>query len=372
MIRIFYITKPFSVLAGGLLRKRQIELLESNSYQVHVVFLSESQGKGRFNLLFQKLLLKTCILAQHIGIFDDYLDPWVKSSFVKLSKIINKDDIIFSTGSGELGCYKLGHLLSKHFGCRHVANLHDPATYTYVNGQRFLTPFFHVKRDRKEYMYFSSCDLLITSSKKYMMNLRNKYPSLALKLHNSYFGYLQRSLSTSSSLNSKVRIVYSGTFDSVQSPEILISLAMKFESVEIHFLGKYSEYKPLKNISIANVFFHDFLPHGEFMEFMLTMDVGFVSLKGDYYENCFPSKIFEYVNLGLPILGILPDSDARDFVNDNGFGLIVKDFDQEILIDNIIKVNFFGALQLFKKRILEERDLYSMEVQFKNVLDLLK
>ena len=45
-----------------------------------------------------------------------------------------------------------------------------------------------------------------------------------------------------------------------------------------------------------------------------------MSLTNNYLAACFPSKIFEYINLGLPILGALPNSDAMDFINQNGIG----------------------------------------------------
>jgi hypothetical protein len=371
MSRIFYITKSFTGLAGGLLRKKQIELLETNGFRVSIVTIADFNSKTGIKLFFHKLAIKISFVAQYIGIVEDYLDPWIFLAFKKLSKNISKDDIMFSTGSGELGCYKLGHILSKKIGCRHIANLHDPVTYTYINGMRFLKPLFHVKRDGSEFKYLSGCESIITSSKTYSENLKTKYPSLSSKIHNSYFGYIEKCELLSYPSISKIKIVYAGTFDTVQSPEILVLLAERFPNIEVHFIGNYNNYKPLHGVLLGNVIFHDYLLHDKFLEVMQSMNVGFVSLKGGFYENCFPSKIFEYINLGLPIFGILPKGDAMDFVNHGGYGFITEHFEIESLIETFNNFNDFKKLEFFKRNIIKDRDNYQMSEQFKNILNLL-
>lgn len=57
--------------------------------------------------------LKLACLFQIIGIFDDYLDQWVDSAFEYLKDKITSNDIVFATSGGELGTFKLAHLLKK-------------------------------------------------------------------------------------------------------------------------------------------------------------------------------------------------------------------------------------------------------------------
>ena len=63
------------------------------------------------------------------------------------------------------------------------------------------------------------------------------------------------------------------------------------------------------------------MPHNEFLKFMIeNIDIGFVSLANDYLGACVPSKIYEYINLGLPIIGALPNGDGLDIINKNNYG----------------------------------------------------
>lgn len=369
--KIFYITKSLTGLAGGLLRKKQIELFEQNGFKVETIIIANHDNYKGLGLFKYKLSIKISLFLQYVGIFEDYLDPWVQKNYKKYSRFISKNDILFSTGSGELGCYKLAYLLSLKFGCKHYANLHDPITYSYINGKRFLTPLFHVKRDKYEFKYLSKCEYIITSCKTYSTNLMKKYPFLSQKIIHSHFGYIKKSHQVAEIATNKIKIVYAGTFDKVQSPQILLQIAKKFQNVEIHYIGNYSNYKPLRNIFIPNVIFHGYLTHDDFLTLMLNMNIAFVSLCGDCYENCFPSKIFEYLNLGLPIFGVLPNGDAKDFVNNGKYGYVISEFNSESIIDAFYNMSINNDINIYRKNIKNDRDLFYMGNQFKTIINLL-
>ena len=117
----------------------------------------------------------------------------------------------------------------------------------------------------------------------------------------------------------------------------------------------------------------DFLPHQEFLEFVSkNIDIGFVSLIRDYYGACVPSKIYEYINLGLPIIGALPDGDGKDIVNRNNYGFACHYDDIGGICDSITKLKNKKILQSCQDKILKDKSTWSMENKIKEIYPLLK
>ena len=77
----------------------------------------------------------------------------------------------------------------------------------------------------------------------------------------------------------------------------------------IYYIGNSKNYEPLNK----NIHFVD--------EFMCeNIDIGFLSLVKDYYGACVPSKLYEYLNLEVPIIAALPEGDALDIINTKSYG----------------------------------------------------
>jgi len=51
----------------------------------------------------------------------------------------------------------------------------------------------------------------------------------------------------------------------------------------------------------------------------VSIDVGSVSLFNDYLGACVASKIYEYINLEIPIISALPLDDGKDIINAIGY-----------------------------------------------------
>ena len=102
-----------------------------------------------------------------------------------------------------------------------------------------------------------------------------------------------------------------------QSPEKLIEAYLGLtnaqrKKINIMFIGAHQRYKPFANYrGYDGIRFVDFMDINELNRLVEnTIDVGYVSLSNQYYGVCIPSKIYEYINSGLPILGALPNGDA--------------------------------------------------------------
>jgi hypothetical protein len=101
--------------------------------------------------------------------------------------------------------------------------------------------------------------------------------------------------------------------------------------------------------------------------------LGFVSLSDNYFGACIPSKIYEYINIGMPIIGFLPRGEARDIVNDNGYGYIALPDSPNDLKKKVS--DFFtdqGALFEINQNILRDRTGWSMSSKIIELSDKLK
>jgi len=122
-------------------------------------------------------------------------------------------------------------------------------------------------------------------------------------------------------LNDKtIRFVYGGNSGALQNPSGFIRFFERMKGVELHLFGDFTSV----STDAKNIFTHGKLERLEFIDFLKKRcDVGIVSLTSDYLGACVPAKLFELIGLHIPILGLLPDGDASEIINDNGFGYAV-------------------------------------------------
>ncbi len=320
---------------------------------------------------------RVALLFEMAGIFEDYLDSWVRKAYNYLCDKVHKEDILFATSGGELGTVKLAVFLKESVAAACIVNLRDPIDYTLVNGRR-INKRFHVSREASEKTYLQKADLIITSSKYFESALKKKYPRIEEKIINNYFGYVHQVNLNSYKIQKrdKLHIAYVGNMEVAQRPEILIEAYQKVSNrnqIELFFIGDYQNYTPLSALHTEGVHFMDYLPHSQFLQFMVEqIDVGFVSLADDYYAACFPSKIYEYINLGLPILGALPDGDAKDIIEQNCYGAVVRYDEVDLLANKIEQMTNRELYMKYRKSVLQDRENWSMKHQIKEIDAILK
>lgn len=362
------------------MRTGTVKYLQKLGWEVTVVMPNYATNELKvkdniWQIPFNKSL-KWCYRLERIGFYEDYLDPWVRDTYDYLIDKVNEADILFATSGGDLGTIKLASLISEKIGCKFVANFRDPIAFTTVNGIRFYNNL-HVRRDRYEKKYLQNSDLIITSSTANQKSLEKKYPKVKAKISNNYFGYLEKvNLSSfEKSVSPKIRIAYAGSMGASQSPEILFHILknrLDNHEFELYFIGNRNSYKPLMAIEHENVNFIDFLPHEEFLKFMAeNIDIGFVSLTEDYFGACVPSKIFEYINLEIPIFAALPDGDAIDIINENNYGIACIYNDEVSLKKAIGKLKKPEYLESMTRSIIKDKENWSMEVRVLEVQSLL-
>jgi hypothetical protein len=384
-MKIFYLTRsyfPYQKGGGPIMRTGAVNCLQKNGWQVQVITPNYNNHKiiNDGNVLLipfdKKHIQKLSSLYERVGIYEDYLDKWIDIAFIYLRRIIKKEDIVFSTSGGELGMIKLGSILKKYINCRFVVNFRDPLNYGFMpNLKKDNKP--HIGREGAEEKYIANSDLILTSSVFYADILKSKFKKLKDKIHNNYFGYIEgvNLLNKKKNKSRKLRIAYTGIMSNAQSPEILFKAFKQLndKNIELFFIGDSHKYKPINEIKNSSVHIINFLPHKKFLDFMSkNIDVGFVSLTRDYYGACIPSKIYEYINLGLPIIGSLPNGDCKDIINNNNFGFASHYDDVPSICDSMIKLSNKKILNFFRDKVIEDRDIWSMDNKINEILNLLK
>lgn len=334
---IYYITRSYPPEfsgGGAIVREQSVNLLRHNGFDVTIVLFTPNSHlwldrKDVIPIQINSKAILPCVALEHLGIVDDYLSPWVGKAFSLLKHRILKDDLIFSTSGGELACIALAVRLKQFLGCKVVANLHDPVVYTTVLGLK-MSGKPHVSRDKITNKLFSSVDKIITSSRLYATDLVNNFELELGVIDHWYFGFDSDNQSAKEKHfdGSNLTIVYAGNMNDSQQPQLLVDIMLNskyFSSINFHFFGAGKNENKIREYSqqYENVFFHGQTHQAEVHEFCVKYaHVGFVSLIGEYFCPFVPSKVYDYINLCLPMLGLLPNGDAKNLIEENGFGIV--------------------------------------------------
>ena len=126
--------------------------------------------------------------------------------------------------------------------------------------------------------------------------------------------------------------IYAGAMSRVQKPEVLLKgyaylLARDNglpERLKIAFYGPESPYFSLKirKLLTRGCQFGGFRPQAEIGQRIAEADIGFFSLSDATYAYATPTKLFDYIEAGLPIVASLPEGAARDIVERFEIGLV--------------------------------------------------
>lgn len=376
---MIYLISPVDVFAingGALVRKMTAFYMMQHNEDVTIVMPGDYNG-NEFKVICTPSIKfsKITYILECLGLLEDRSLNWVKSTFKILCRTITSDDIVFATPGGEFAPIILGSKLKRKTGCKFVINSHDPLDFTTLGGSLPRKPKFpHVSRDKCEYKYLTCADAIITSTKSYRDELRRKYPILKDKISSCYFGYAYPETPRSNELpHGKVlNIVYGGNFGIYQRPEILAQAVKDNPNVHLYYVGNH---KTNRNLDVfrqeTNISFVDLMPQEEYLKFLKeTIDVGFLSLKGELASYCVPSKLYDYINYTIPIIGVV-EGDASKIIKDNGYG-VTSDYSVEGVkkaIDLIIQPSLYNSCV---NRLVEGHDLWSMYNKVFDILSIIK
>lgn len=384
MRKIFFLTRTYPDMesgGGGIIRKGTVDFLRQYGFDVWIVAPNYNSRKVDINDDCKHILLphagcfKICALKESLGIWDDYLEGWTNYAASYLTKIVNKDDLLIATSGGELGMIILAHKLKKNRACKFIIHFHDPLSYTTINGiflDYIKTRLHHVNRDKAEAFYLKSADAIITSSISYKDGLIGKYPFYEEKIHHNYFGYIKELPVSIKPIGNPICIVYGGAMGKIQSPEILAEAIIGVENVKVSYVGDWKSNPSLKKYENSpQIDMLDSMLNRNYINYLLKeADIGFISLQGKLASLCVPSKLYEFINIGIPVLASVK-GDAGKIISDNEYGMIA-DYDVNSLRETIKKMSVPEQLLKFRNNISEQRFVWSMEYRVKEFISIIR
>ncbi len=181
-------------------------------------------------------------------------------------------------------------------------------------------------------------------------------------------------------LNGKFVIAYFGTHGLAHNLLNSIHAAKIVENEDIHllFIGEGAEKTSMINavdkLKITNVHFIDRKPRTELAKYWSIADAGLVHLKNDpTFETVIPSKIFETMAIGLPIVYSGPQSEGADIIRETQSGLIsIADSPQDLAKNfSMLKKDKELYIRL-KNNSKSSSSIFSRDAQAKGTLEVLK
>ncbi len=149
------------------------------------------------------------------------------------------------------------------------------------------------------------------------------------------------------SLQNKFVAGYIGTHGMAHALETLLETAKKLKNqnindVRIILLGyganKQALVNQAQNMELDNVIFIDSVSKEEVHRYWSLLDLSIIHLKKTpLFETVIPSKLFEGMGMGIPVLhGVAGES--ADIVNREGCGLLFESENSDSLFDSLIKL----------------------------------
>ena len=271
-------------------------------------------------------------------------------SLVCSSFRIKKYDVVIVGSSHILLLGFVGVIISKIHRAKFIYRVEDLTSYNYlINSNRIIKYAIYLYYLIEKFVYASSFKIL-TLSHDMKQTINNNFskpldniliiPNLP-KISNNVSEYIKHPILKKDNIN--FRIVFIGNIGWVQGLNFLIK-SMKFlesENIELVILGSGSQEKKLKALSKKidnkNVYFISFQSEDFSKQLVSTANMGVISLLPGIEKHAFPSKIYNYLEMYCPILGIVnKESELYNLIRDEGIGVAVEYGDTKKLTNTIL------------------------------------
>lgn len=389
--KIYFVASTFLPDRGGgaKTRHQQICQLIKAGYNIKLVIKKNSP-------VFAENLAKHIIpesinffdrLLTKLRIFPDVHVRWSYSVFKYIASDCIDGDVVFITTGGPLSLCMISILLKLNgVKARVVINLHDlPDFSTYEKSSPIFPKGFCYQYF--EYYAYKSSDLILCNSRKMVDLIGSKYPKLKTRLDYFYFGFednkhlsqLRNSVVASDLKNNKKIVIGAiGTMGELQGPDFLVrsliehNIKNKFP-YELVFIGDKPKISNNDNRSVKLQPYINQIDLNKYANDYL--DIGFLSIVNrPVFKSAIPTKFFEYVNLGLPILATIPiDSEAGVVIRENKIGWVISHGDIDAIVNllNFLKDNKH-EINVAKNNIKKIRSYFSDEFTQIRMINSLK
>ena len=306
---------------------------------------------------------------------------WALSVVRRLPQIIDRPGLVLATYPS-VSNLLIGDYIKKKYGLPLVLDFRDE--YYGVGGNN-VNPLVRRTSLGIETRVVGAADLIFTATEAVKSNLRRRHqvdPAIVHTIYNGYTDELDRREERNPT--GKLRVIYAGAIAKAQRPEILNLTYRRLlaqhpelaRRLEIEVYGPDNTYfkRVYQETMTAGIEFRGFIPHADLMQRMQAeIDIGFFSLADEVFSYATPTKLFEYINLEMPILAALPEGEAKDIIEKYDIGKVAHYADVDGLAAHLYQYYANPAERLrIKENIRRIKPKFGIETQAKTMSKLLE
>ena len=183
------------------------------------------------------------------------------------------------------------------------------------------------------------------------------------------------------SIENKFIIGYIGTHGMAHALEVVIDAAKRlrlYPEILFMLVGSGADKKNLVTIAqreqLNNILFFDSQPKNLIKSYFSLCDVSLIHLKNSQaFSKVLPSKLFEAMGMGLPILIAIPEGEATKIVRDFNCGIIIPPEDGEKLAQSVLNLQSNRILlNKLKEASFNASLSFSRDARANEMFDILK
>ncbi|WP_105048966.1 glycosyltransferase family 4 protein [Polaribacter butkevichii] len=287
------------------------------------------------------------------------------SFWFSIFSLVRKKPDVFIIQSPPLLVALSGLLLSKVLGCKNILNVSDIWPLSALELEVIKKGFFYSFLEKIEKTNYKLADKIIGQSEEIITHIKAVITKEFLVYRNVP---VYREYDVKEKSRGNLKIVYAGLLGYAQGIlKICDEINFKELGVELHIYGAGMEENEIKEFAANadnNVFFYGVRTASEIKDEIRKYDIGFVPLKNKIY-GAVPSKIFELMQLGIPILYV-GSGEAVELIKNQKLGVFSDPNDVKRLKANISffkEMNNSDYIMYSKNNINAHLNEFNLELQ---------